>query len=156
MFNLGYSFKNLLKRQWRGELSEYVTAVTWSADGLLAASSAAGEVLLWDAQTQQETPILSSADTEEQSIDCLAFSPDGQFLAAGGQDGKVRLWRLTSNPKFLQPIATLNNAPKWIDRLAWNPTCNHLGFSLGRYVQVWDAEAGEIVATLPFASSSVL
>ena len=39
--------KILLEQQWEGNLSEYVTAVAWSPNGLLAASSAAGEVVVW-------------------------------------------------------------------------------------------------------------
>ena len=53
-------------------------------------------------------------------------------------------------------IATLDNAPSWVDKLAWSPTCNHLAFSLGRYVQIWDADSQTVITTLPFANSSVL
>ncbi len=40
--------------------------------------------------------------------------------------------------------------------MAWSPTCNHLAFSLGRYVQIWDADSQTIITTLPFANFSVL
>ncbi len=53
-------------------------------------------------------------------------------------------------------IATLDNAPSWVDKLAWSPTCNHLAFSLGRYVPIWDADSQTVITTLPFANSSVL
>ena len=43
--------KILFEQQWQGSLSEYVTAIAWSTDGLLAASSAAGgqdgELIVW-------------------------------------------------------------------------------------------------------------
>ncbi len=45
MFSVGTKGKVLFQQQWHGNLSEYVTAVAWSPDGLLAASSAAGEWL---------------------------------------------------------------------------------------------------------------
>jgi len=48
------------------------------------------------------------------------------------------------------------NAPAWVDKLAWCPTSNQLAFSLGRYVQVWDADNCQVVATLNFDASSVL
>lgn len=41
MFRVGTKGKVLFQQQWQGSLSEYVTAVAWSPDGLLAASSAA-------------------------------------------------------------------------------------------------------------------
>ena len=47
MFGVSTRGKVLFRSHWRGSLSEYVTAVAWSSDGLLAASSAAGEVVLW-------------------------------------------------------------------------------------------------------------
>ncbi|MFH7030615.1 MAG: WD40 repeat domain-containing protein [Heteroscytonema crispum UTEX LB 1556] len=129
-----------------GTLSDYVTAIAWSPDGTtLAGASAAGEVALWE---NGSIEILQAGSGE--SVDCIAFSRNGQFLAVGGQDGRVKIWRET------ELITTLENAPAWVDRLAWNPTNNQLAFSLGRYVQIWDADSNKIVATLNFENSSVL
>jgi WD40 repeat protein len=50
------------------------------------------------------------------SIDCLQFSSDGRFLAAGGQDGMVTVWDCRDSREI---IATLDLAPAWIDRLGW-------------------------------------
>ncbi|MEL7078211.1 MAG: hypothetical protein AAGM46_20110 [Cyanobacteria bacterium J06582_2] len=158
MSGVGTKGKVLFQQQWQGSLTEYVTAVAWSPNGLLAASSAAGEVALW-----QDGNLINLLPAGVASIDCLSFSADGKFLAAGGQDGKVRIW--STIPTFKQGrkqeqevklITTLDNAPSWVDKLAWSPTCNHLAFSLGRYVQIWDADAQTVIATLPFTNSSVL
>ncbi|GAA6622234.1 WD40 repeat domain-containing protein [Scytonema sp. NUACC26] len=134
------------EEQYSGILAEYVTAIAWSGQGtVFAATSAAGEVVLW------QDGNLTALQTEQgESVDCVAFSKDGEFLAVGGQDGKVKIWR----DKEL--IATLENAPAWVDRLAWSPTSHLLAFSLGRYVQVWDADTREIKVTLKFDNSSVL
>jgi WD40 repeat protein len=154
MFSVDVRGKVLFQPQWRGNLSEYVTAIAWSPEGLLAASSAAGELVLW-----QDGSLVSLLPASFASIDCLAFSSDGKFLAAGGQDGKVRVWQILSN-SFLENranlIGILDNKPKWVDKLSWSPTCNQLAFSLGRYVQIWDADTQTIVTTLPFTNSSVL
>ena len=153
MFGLGTKGTILFKEQWKDSLSEYVTAVAWSSDGLLAASSAAGEVVVW-----QDDSLVSLLPVGIASVDCLAFSDDGKFLAAGGQDGKVRIWSIfpDSAQKEVKLIATLDNAPTWIDKLAWSPTCNHLAFSLGRNLQIWNADSQTVITTLPFANSSVL
>jgi WD40 repeat protein len=136
----------------QGTLSDYVTAIAWSPDGkVLAASSAAGEVALYQAGTFQETPL---QPVDGRSVDCLAFSHDGQFLAAGGQTGQVNIWRMQSDAPEL--IATVKNPSAWVDRLSWSPTQNLLAFSLGKYVQVWDAASGEIATTLNFDTSSAL
>ena len=47
MFGVGTKGKILFQQRWQSSLSEYVTAVAWSPDGLLAASSAAGELVVW-------------------------------------------------------------------------------------------------------------
>lgn len=159
MPSLGTTGKTLFDLHWEGTLSEYVTAVVWSPDGTtLAASSAAGEVVL--CSSESFTTLQASTG---QSADCLAFSRDGQFLAAGGQDGRVQIWRIqplnpNSSDKGVESklIVALENAPTWVDKLSWNPTSNQLAFSLGRYVQVWDAQAQEVAATLNFEKSSVL
>lgn len=151
----------ILKLLWQNQLSDYVTAIGWfpviaahMPANSLVASSAAGEVVCF-------TPTASGLETSElqaatgQSIDCLAISQDGQFVAAGGQSGTVSIWQWQDQdqPKL---IAELDNAPAWVDRLAWNPLQNQLAFSLGRYVQVWDADVNEVVTTLNFENSSVL
>lgn len=146
---------------WQGQLSDYVTAIAWSpTQASFAASSAAGEVQFWPSINQLRDrpasttghPLLTTQSG--RSIDCLAFSPDGQFLAAGGQAGWVKIWHLqTQQPEL---IATLNHAPAWVDHLAWNPTQNQLAFSLGKSVQVWDATQRCIIANLNFDRSSVL
>jgi WD40 repeat protein len=137
---------------WQGTLSDYVTAIAWSPDGkTLAASSAAGEVVFYQAGAFQEPPL---QPVNGHSLDCLAFSHDGQFLAAGGQTGQVNVWRMQSGLPEL--IATVKNPSAWVDRMAWSPTQNLLAFSLGKYVQVWDATLGDIATTLNFDTSSAL
>jgi WD40 repeat protein len=143
--------KVLLEPCHEGQLGEYITAMAWSPQGqTLAMASGAGEVCVVGVETRL---IASLQDGIGQSVDCLAFSSDGQFLAAGGQSGQLQIWRMTESPTL---VATLDNPRTWIDRLAWSPVRNELAFSLGRHVQIWDAETSEVVATLPFESSSVL
>ncbi len=131
--------------QFSGKLADYVTAIAWSPDGnTLAASSAAGEVVLWE----NGESILQAATG--QSANGVTFSTNG-LLAVGGQDGRVKIWRLSTR----EIIATLENAPVWVDKLAWSPTCNQLAFSVGREVHVWDGDL-QVVVRLNFESSSVL
>ncbi|MBW4649094.1 MAG: hypothetical protein KME06_10355 [Kastovskya adunca ATA6-11-RM4] len=143
----------LLVEEWQGTLGDYVTAIAWaSTSNSLAASSAAGEVVLWtpDALIELQT-------STEQAIDCLGISPDGQFLVAGGQNGQVRVWHLASREVIADESSLLPATSKhWVDRLAWSPKANHLAVSCGRSVQVWDTQSHQIIATLPFEASSVL
>ncbi len=65
MFSVGAKKKILFRSHWQGSLSEYVTAVDWSPDGLLAASSAAGEVVVW-----QDGSLINLLDW----LDCCKYS----------------------------------------------------------------------------------
>jgi WD40 repeat protein len=128
--------------------------MSWSPDGKwLAIASGAGEIRLLNVVNRQTIAIEPAAD---RSIDCLEFSYDGQFLAAGGQNGQVKVWRISPELMTAAPVKVLEHSRTWVEHLAWSPTRNELAFSLGRYVQVWDMAAQEIVATLPFETSSVL
>jgi WD40 repeat protein len=144
-----FNLKNpLLELQWQGELGEYITALSWSKDGNLAASSAGGEVMVFSDRPQLILP----PNQKQDSIDCLGFSHSGQFLAAGGQDAQVRIWQFPE----LQLVHILDWGSKWVEHLAWHPHQNYLAFSQGRYVQIWDVVSQEIIATLPFENSTVL
>lgn len=135
-------------------LSDYITAITWSPDGkTLAVCSAAGEVMLGNIgeinKFSWQQPLQTATGN---STDCLSFSCDSQLLAAGGQDGKVRIWQVNSG----ELIADLDNKRVWVDKLAWSPNCHQLAFSMGRCVQVWNADENTVEVTLNFDSSSIL
>ncbi len=134
-----------IQPQWQGQLTDYITAVAWSpVIHQFAASAASGEVVYGDGQ---ELVYLQTAD--HYSIDCLGYSTDGQWLAAGGQAGKLSIWA------GQQLITTLNYPRTWIDRLAWHPTQPLLAFSTGKQVQLWDAKQQKIINTLDFNRSTV-
>ena len=60
---------------------DYVTAIAGSSNQpTLAIASAAGEIVLVNPETQKESLL---QETNGQSINCLAFSSDSQYLAAG-------------------------------------------------------------------------
>ncbi len=48
-----------------------------------------------DVATQQEAGSAMAADSA--AVKALVFSPDGKFLATGGQDGNVRLWNVSTH-----------------------------------------------------------
>ncbi len=78
-------------------------AVAFAPDGVhLAVGDYGGEVTIWDAQSGEKT---GSFEKHRLPILCLAFSPDGKLLAAGGGDeaaptwnqllnGELRLWNV--------------------------------------------------------------
>ncbi|MEO1592832.1 MAG: WD40 repeat domain-containing protein [Cyanobacteria bacterium J06632_22] len=144
--------KTALTLLWQTQLQEYVTAIAWCPTGdRLAASSAAGEVVIYSLRGGERTVL----QTEQgESVDALAISADGRFLAAGGQSGTVWIWQLQGGDISL--ITTLPHKRTWIDCLRWHPHLPLLALGLGRYAQVWDAAAQTVITTLSFDASSVL
>ncbi|WP_019503425.1 WD40 repeat domain-containing protein [Pleurocapsa sp. PCC 7319] len=129
--------------------AEYITDMAWSPNGdRLAIVSAAGELALWQGG---KIDFLNSKSNN--SLDCLGFSADGQWLAVAGQAGKVQVWR--SHSHSFKLFTTLNHQKAWIDSLAWNPQQNLLAFGVNRQVKIWDADSQKIITTIDFKNSSV-
>jgi WD40 repeat protein len=138
---MSVNLKSILELSAKETLSDYVTAIAWSPIGnTVAAASGSGEVRLL-----KNFVSLSLCQPTDQSIDALAFSFDGKWLAAGGQDGTITLWQMDGDvPK----IADTLECGSWVDRLVWHPTCHHLAFNQGKTVQIWDADQAKAVTCL--------
>ena len=62
---------------------------------LLASAAADGQICLWD-EAEQLLQILEGA---EGGFSCLAWHPDGQFLAGGGCGGELLVWSKSMRSK---------------------------------------------------------
>lgn len=91
-----------LLRVWEVETAKLKTSfkadsagsVALNKDGTLVAyGMRTGNVRIWDIAANKELPSLE--DKSLSAIFCVAFSPDGTTLAAGGM-GAVRLWSLAT------------------------------------------------------------
>jgi WD40 repeat protein len=135
------TLQSILELSAKETLLDYVTAIAWSPKGkVLAAASGSGEVRLL-----RNFVSLSLSQPTGQSVDALAFSRDGKWLATGGQEGVITLWQMDGN---VPEIADTLECGSWVDRLVWHPTCNRLAFNRGKAVQIWDADRAEAVTSL--------
>ncbi|ELS01613.1 WD40 repeat-containing protein [Xenococcus sp. PCC 7305] len=149
------SIRSIAKKQFQlrqtEKFNEYIRSLAWSPSGdRLAVISSGGELALW-----QEGKVDFLQVASNSSLDCVGFSASGQYLATGGQSGKIQIWQLVANSQAFELIATLDNGSAWIDSLAWNPQQNLLAFAVNRQVKIWSGQTQSIVQDLDFAASSV-
>jgi WD40 repeat protein len=75
----------------------------------------------------------------------VAFSLDGQFLALGGADGQIQLWRMSDG----KHVATLQGHSGWIWAVAFSPDGKTLGSaSQDGTGKLWDTATGLCLRTL--------
>jgi WD40 repeat protein len=85
--------------QRRSRMSGYdgkVPHITWSANSryLATGSSGSNEIIVWDFSgkgPEGSEPMELRAHTDR--VEALAYAPEGAWLASGGRDGRLVLWR---------------------------------------------------------------
>jgi WD40 repeat protein len=117
---------------------ERIMGVAFSNDGRTLATTSFDVHLikLWEVETWRELATLGGQLAE---FACIAFSPDGHRLAAGGNDGSVTLWDLTNRKP--QEVAKLKGTMgRRVQRLFFLPDGNTLvSLADDRVVRVWRA-----------------
>lgn len=138
-------------QHWHSHLADYVTSLAWSPDGTwLATASAAGDVVLQ--RSPAET--LRLQNPNDQAINSLGFSANGEFLAAGGQFGVVIVWDVQARNTPI--VLRQDYGSTWIDQLAWHPQKNILAYGVGSQIHIWEVTPSALTTVLDFQDSSVL
>jgi serine/threonine protein kinase len=103
---------------------------------------------------RRESPYNSLRELTEDAglVHSVKFSPDGQILASGGADCRIRLW----NPSTGKIISTLNEQQESILAMQFMPNGKIL-VSVGadRSIRFWDIENKQLLKTVPAHEQSI-
>ncbi|HEY9713113.1 MAG TPA: WD40 repeat domain-containing protein [Chroococcales cyanobacterium] len=123
--------------------------VCFSPDGRILATASGRVPALWDLKSGQPLPKLPNPSPDgvcsifENSVTCLAWSPDGKILAAGTEGDLVKLWD-TSSSRILPILDT----SKWgaAYSVAFSPDSRTiaLGTAFGA-VELWDLTSRKLL-----------
>ncbi len=104
-----------------GELS-----ITWSPDNTSIAFAEAfgGKISIWEVTGRDDAISYSQSDA---SAEVISWSPDGTFIASGGDD--LALWKTHTGEAIL--IYTGYSQRLTVTALAWSPDSRHLAFVSG-------------------------
>jgi WD40 repeat protein len=126
-----------------------VSRVAFSPDGTLLAAATEGNVVrLWQIPGGK---IVTELEGEMFRFHCVAFSPDGKRLLAGGGDWKaggicqVNVWDVASKKQVL----SLRSPDRAILAVAVSPDSKLIASAgLSNVIHLWDATTGREVKTL--------
>ncbi|MBI1918529.1 MAG: WD40 repeat domain-containing protein [Planctomycetes bacterium] len=140
--------------------SAVVRALAASPDGKRLASAEEAAVQLWDASTGKATSKLTGPT---DALLCVAFSPDGTRVAAGGYDSRLYLWDLATGKKLVDvpahppiPANTEERPLTVVDAVAFSPDGKEVavGGADGRIHQFGAAD-GKLLRSLSGHTSAV-
>jgi hypothetical protein len=106
-------------------------------------------VILLDGTTDKNVLVKHLLDVDD-SVLCIALSPDGKTLAAGGCDRIVRVFDLSEGVDNAKLIQSVENHADWVLSCVLTADSKYL-VTAGRdkTAKVWDLKARESVVTFP-------
>lgn len=120
-----------------------ILALGWgSGSHLIATGSYKGIVDLWSVESGAN---LLKIAGHTGAVKALAWSPQGSYLASGGEEGGIRIWDLGTRKEILQLLPG-HSGP--IEDLAWSPDGTYLaGAGHDLLVRIWNAAEGEYLGS---------
>ena len=118
-------------RLGKGKIRE----IQYSSDGAILVVATGIGIWLYDTTTYQEIGLLTA---HTRTVECLAFSPDGNILASGGEDGTILLWHRNTGAQKV-----LTKSTESVSNLTFSRDGKTLASGSGGTIRFWETITGE-------------
>ncbi|RSM83144.1 hypothetical protein DMH04_23670 [Kibdelosporangium aridum] len=129
--------QNLAELTVLGQIDTVLSVTHRRKDRTVATAGVDGLVRLWRTQSIGRARLLA---TLKSSPGPVAFSADGDILAAGGRDGTVKLWDV-ADPGAPKELPSLSGRQSAVGKIAFSPDGKIVatgGEGMDRTVWLWD------------------
>ncbi|XP_012276998.1 cell division cycle protein 20 homolog [Orussus abietinus] len=125
--------------------SARVGSLAWNSH-ILTSGCRSGQIVHHD--VRQRDHLVSSMNAHTQEVCGLKWSPDGKYLASGGNDNMLQIWAslMGQNHSHTQPLYSLNQHQAAVKALSWCPWQNNIlasgGGTADRTIRFWNCNTG--------------
>ena len=109
---------------------------------LIASAGDTGEIQLWN--LQNDTVI--TLGRHDNTVNSIAFSPDGTLLASGGDDHVLKLWNVTHKHHIATRDHTTDRTRSQVKAVTFSPNGNMIATG-GRHAKLWDTHTLNQIVT---------
>lgn len=121
-----------------------LSGIAWRADGRGVASACYGGIRLFREREGQWQPY--ERLLWKGSLLCVAWSPNGRYVAAGSQESTVQFWRL---PYAADSELRMRGYQNKVREISWDSGSRYLATGGGEVVTVWDVSGRGPAGTKP-------
>uniref|UniRef100_A0A182IW47 CDC20/Fizzy WD40 domain-containing protein n=1 Tax=Anopheles atroparvus TaxID=41427 RepID=A0A182IW47_ANOAO len=131
--------------------SARVGVLAWNSF-VLCSGSRDGTIVNHDVRTRQHNIAVLQGHTQE--VCGLKWSPDGKYLASGGNDNIVNVWSAANGAPHAttEPLHVFNQHQAAIRALAWCPWQPHIlasgGGTADRCIKFWNIASGQLLSSV--------
>jgi WD40 repeat protein len=127
------------------QASASVKSVAFSVDGRRLAYNEGGTISIVDLATGQlQLSFRGEVDKEYPLVRAMSFSPDGQWLAVGGNDGNVKLFEATSG----RLAKSMRGHVDWVTAVAFSRDGRLVSGSDDQTVRIWSTKTATAIRML--------